>query len=194
MIEEKLVCQALSARRESREKERSKCLPNKIFFIHSQNQTESKHSFQTGVKLSRPAALLAESLLGPKHDDFGRLGVRLTHLVTTVVVLSIRERHVASLHLTSRHGRGSRRGRGGSLIVARTSPSLSSERLPTILKVVPLPKVQARQMHVLPSPSPSPSHHLLPILSPTIQHSQIPTLVAAAAAVHKRSRKKTIPI
>jgi hypothetical protein len=53
-----------------------------------------------------PTALLAEALLSAEHDDAGRLGVRLTHLVPPVVFLRDRQRHVAALHLAPRHGRG----------------------------------------------------------------------------------------
>jgi hypothetical protein len=47
--------------------------------------------------------LLAEALLGTEHDDPGRLGVRLAHLVPPVVLLRARQRHVAPFHLAPRH-------------------------------------------------------------------------------------------
>jgi hypothetical protein len=59
--------------------------------------------------MNRPAALLAEALLGAEDDDPGRLGVRLAHLVPPVVLLGVRQRQVAPLHLAPRHGRRGRR-------------------------------------------------------------------------------------
>jgi hypothetical protein len=55
--------------------------------------------------MNRPAALLAEALLGAEDDDPRRLGVRLAHLVPPVVLLGVRQRQVAPLHLAPRHGR-----------------------------------------------------------------------------------------
>jgi hypothetical protein len=52
--------------------------------------------------------LLAEALLGTEHDDPGRLGVRLAHLVPPVVLLRARQRHVAPFHLAPRHDSGGR--------------------------------------------------------------------------------------
>uniref|UniRef100_A0A804RKN6 Uncharacterized protein n=1 Tax=Zea mays TaxID=4577 RepID=A0A804RKN6_MAIZE len=61
------------------------------------------------LNMNRPAALLAEALLGAEDDDPGRLGVRLAHLVPPVVLLGVRQRQVAPLHLAPRHGRRGRR-------------------------------------------------------------------------------------
>lgn len=67
-------------------------------------------------KKMEPAALLAESLSQPGGDDRGSFGVKLAHLVATVVVLGLGQISIASLGLAPR---GVRRGRRTLLCGAR---------------------------------------------------------------------------
>lgn len=53
-------------------------------------------------RLKIPATLLAESLSQTGGDDGGSFGVKLTHLMTAVVVLSIAEVSIATFNLTFR--------------------------------------------------------------------------------------------
>lgn len=81
--------------------------------------------------------------------------MHLTHLMPPVVVLGIDQRHVATLHLASRHRRRGphhrnsrrRRLRRSSTIIGST-PLVCGDPRRGVLEIVPLPELQAHQVWV----------------------------------------------